>query len=275
MKINNSKGTVWLLLSLLGAAGCATAGPHRPHPSILSQELRDGLLSGLRKRNERVQSLKGSGRIHFGASGKGRPIEAAVILKRPYSLRIDFLSEGGASLFQLAAFQGDLWVYWPGKNTYFHGLASSEDLGRFLSVSLRPELAILLMSGVIPLEEEGRYTLLERPLEGEEGGEYVLESERGEIVLEKRGDDYLPLQYTALDLGGDKDYRVTYGDYRMQKGHWFPHRMDFRFWGRSFVSQGARKMNVQVIYRDSEINSSVDTKLFRIRIPEDAARIED
>lgn len=247
----------------LVAGGCATV-PKAPKKSLPKKflkedlELRHEILSQLRLHNASTQSLRGLATIRYGKmfGSKGN---AAILIKRPYFLRIDGLGEFGLSNYQILISRGDLVIYWPPANRYVKKIAGSDELGHYLSVYLGAEETIDLLSGAVPLEEEADYRLKR----SKNGKELILKSGRQELVVVEREGTYLPVQLTTFDIGGSKSYRVNYEEYQDS----FPTLIKARFW-----NPGRR---VEIQFQETEINPKLGPSLFKLEIPDDATCIQE
>lgn len=244
----------------LFVTACAVSPP-RPVGAPFSEKLRHELVGSLRMRNRSIQAFKGLATVRYGSRLFGVRGEAAIVLRRPYQLRVDGLSEFGLYETQLVISNGDLLVHWPTKGRFFRGLAGPDSLKRYLAVPLNPEVAIDLLSGVVPLEDEEEYFLKSR----RGGKEYLLKGRSGEMVITKNGSLYLPVRYTAWDVSGSRDYRVVYSDYTEVGGHWFPGRLVARF------SEAA----IEIRFHTIELNPAIDGRLFELKVPDDAIPLVD
>lgn len=257
-------GAAGLAVCLL--AGCAGPGGRRPAPSKLelSADLRHEVYEFLLRQNDRVRSLRGRAGVRIGANLLRRAHgDTAIALSKPFSLRVDALSDFGIAPFQIAVHKGQLDIYWPGENYYFRGLASPSNLARYLGISLDPETVIRFLSGGIPVEEEYRYRLLE----GRRAGEVVLRSRAQEIVLKQEGRRFLPVHMTIFGLEGRKVYRVSFEGYGFDGNGDMPERLSFHF--------QEPKVQLSIRYRDLEINPAVPKDLFRLNVPVGAKRVHE
>ncbi len=222
-------------------------------------ELRHEIISQLASRNASTRSLRVLATIRYGSKIFGSKGTAAILIKRPYSLRIDGLSEFGLLNYQILISRGNLLIYWPPMNYYAESVASADELGHYLSVYLGAEEAIDLLSGVVPLEEEASYML-----KGQKNRkEFILKSDHQELVVIEREGTYLPAQVTAFDVGGSKAYRVNYEGYKDS----LPSLLKARFW-----SPGR---HLEVRLEEAEINPELNPSLFKLKIPDDATRLQE
>lgn len=226
-------------------------------------ELRHELVRSLETHNELIQGLRGLATIRYGAKVFGRRGEIAVVLKKPYDLRMDVLSELGPNSVQVSLSRGTLSIYWPGDDRYLKVLAGPDEMARYLSLSLAPESAIRLLAGAIPLGDEKDYILQGR----KKGDEYLLRGPTDEVVMSKRGEVYLPVRLTSFDSDGSRNYVVHYSDYTEQDGFWFPRKVSARFW-----NPGAR---LEISFHEVDLNPTFTEESFELQIPEHATALSE
>jgi outer membrane lipoprotein-sorting protein len=258
------KINLFVSISVLAVSACASL-PERPgrREAAFSKELCHEIFESLKTRNLAVKSFRGLAEVRYGSRLFGSRGETAILIKIPSDLRIDGLSEFGLHDSQLVSSKGDLVIYWAGDNHYYRGLATREQFARYLNVSLEPERAILLISGMIPLEEEEDYILETR----KKGKLFVMRGRSSEVEIVQKDSSYLPTRYTAYDINGSRDYLVSYDDFRETGGYWFPNQLLARFWDPS--------LKIEIRYRGVEINPPIDQNLFKLKIPGDAIPIPD
>lgn len=255
----------WIALSVVTLlASCATL-PERKvvRDDPLVRALRHEVISSLRGRNDAIRSLRGFADVRYGSSVFGARGETAFAIQKPYRLRIDGLSDFGLYNSQLVLAHGDLVILWPAENSYYRGLATPEAMHRYLLVNLRPEVAIEILLGVVPLEDEEDYGV--RKIRKGEG--IFLMGRRGEMTVELREGAYLPVQYTAYDVDGSNQYRLHYSDYRREGDVWFAGRLQAKF--------TSPRSRIEILYKEVEINPAIDKTLFEIKIPDGAKEIKD
>jgi hypothetical protein len=109
-----------------------------------------------------LQSLAASGpagtitvtaRIEINSQGKRYPMKAAMMMKRPASLRLESIPLLGPSDFFLSVDGGELCVFLPGKGTFYKGRATAANMSRFFPLALPADEIVPLLMGYPP--EEG------------------------------------------------------------------------------------------------------------------------
>jgi len=252
--MKRSLATVFLLL-----CGCAGVPKTAMKPmDARTLALRHEAFVAIRSRNESLRSLKGLATVRYGSKLFGVKGDTAFAMEKPGDLRIDALSDFGTFASQVIFSRGRLLILWPSQNHYFEGAADREAIERFLLIGLDADRVVDLLLSRIPLEPEDHYRVTQA---GEK--EIVLRGEDGELALIKSEDGFVPQRYLAVDEKGRKLYRVTYADYRRE----FPGRLeaDFR----------EPKSQIQVVFKDVELNPKMDKKVFEQRIPADATPLEN
>ena len=202
------KGAAAAILLML--AGCATAPGRGGAPeAVFSRQFRHELMESLQERNQAVRTLRGLSSVRYGSRLFGVSGEAAILLKTPYYLRMDGLSEFGLYENQVVLANGMLLIHWAREKRYYKGLADRERFERYLAISLDADSVVRLLSGGVLLEAEEDYRLQSR----KKGTEWVLRGSKSELVLAPQGTDWLPVRQTLLDVDGSRRAEIVYSDY--------------------------------------------------------------
>ena len=261
-KLKKFKSNILLLsLFFLGCAGTL----ERPQTVQETGTIRHDIVSALQKRNLSVASFKALAKIHYGPRLFGATGQAVILLKRPFYLRVDGLSDFGIQDPQIVLNHGDMIIYWASTNRYFKGLAGPEEMESFLHLSLSPDLLIQLLSGVIPLEEETSYVLLR----DKKTGETLLKGNSSEVTVHFfEEEQVLPVRYLLTDSDGSRRYQIEYSSYEKADGFWMPRKLKAQFWDP--------KLKVEIDFDEIHVNPEepkIDRSLFEINIPADALKI--
>ncbi|MBI2980862.1 MAG: DUF4292 domain-containing protein [Deltaproteobacteria bacterium] len=219
----------------------------------LPSELKGLVVRSLKEREGNWSRLRGTARLKLGRKNQG---EVLVLAKKPLDFRFDLVSDFGYYLQQIVSRSGFLTVVWYGDDRYFQGVGSAEQLRKHLSIGLTPGEVVQILLGQTPLGDEEEYRLSSTRKEDQ----FLLRDERSEMIVLKRGNDYLPLKYTALDIGGERLYSVTYDDYSSDG---FPYRIRGRF----------RGTESEILFQEVELNPPLSHDLFEIEIPKGMRRI--
>jgi hypothetical protein len=236
---------------------------------LVPDEVRDGILASLRERNEGLVALRGLATVRYGSPLFGVRGETAFAVSSPDRLRVDGLAEFGLYRSQMASNGRTLRILWPSEGVFFEGAASDEAFGRYLLVGLPPETIVGILLGELPLgEADSAFSVRQS-----KGGRYVIAGAGLEAVVERKGGDYLPVEYTVTDGDRRPVYRVAFAGYeRAGRPLWFADRISARFWERAASRTKAR---IEVRFQSIEINPKIDAKLFELKIPNDAERVSD
>jgi hypothetical protein len=265
---------VWVAVVLISA--CAGPGKPRPERARPEQSPEQSnvtpdigtILASLRSHNAAIAGLRGLATIRFGGALFGARGETSFAAKRPGWLRVDALSDFGGFLSQIALRGGDLTIFWPNEGSYYRGRADAETMARYLRVRAKPEEAVDLLLGIVPLADEGSYVIKGFGNGKGQGERYLLKSPAGELSVESCGgncEGYRPLRYMAF-RGKGRDYVVDYSDYG-DASPGVPARIEARFFDPA--------SRIRVEYRDLEVNPKLDGKLFELKIPDDATPVMD
>lgn len=236
------RGAALLLVAALGIAGCPGAARlPRPGTSIDPAHL----LADLDARRAAVGGLRARARLRSGVAGMWA--REALVVERPRSVRVDVLSPFGLAL-ALGTDGTLLWVFPPSEGVRYEGVATPENLARFLGAPVAIEDLVDILLGVPPRRvpagpvtttwEDGTWRV-ELP---HGGGVQVLFVEPGTgRVLEA-------VEQSEAEPG---EMRVRFHDHR----DGFPHAID--------VTVPALEVDARLRYGDIEYNPAIDAAVFR------------
>lgn len=254
---------VYSLCLLFFLTSCAGFLGISPKEAPFSKTLRHEIFLALQGRETIIKTVQGDATARYGSKIFGARGDMAVLVKPPYQLRIDTLSEFGMYDAQLLLSNGELMIYWPDKNHYLQELATDDLMARYLAVSLDADATIAFLSGFVPLHEESRYTLREDPKKNE----IVMVDDSSQLAVTRREDTYVPVRYTAYDPSGSRLYTVEFSDYRKDETFWMTHQIKGQFKNPS--------SHIELQWGEVKVNAPMDKKSFEIQIPDDAYRVED
>ncbi len=252
------------LLIVSGCASLRRAGEGSKYvEGAVGGDLRREILTDLRGREREMQSLKTMATVRYGSRIFGVHGETAIVVKRPFYMRLDGISDFGQYDSQVSLTRGDLTIYWSGEDLYYKGLASPDSLGRFLQVTLLPEAALDLVMGLVPLEDEAEY----RVRQGKKEGTWILTGQRGEITAGRENGRFVPYAYAGLGVNGKREAFFEFMDYRTEGRSLFSHRRRIRFLHPS--------SKLEVDFHGVELNPKVRESVFELSIPSHAKRLQD
>lgn len=232
------------LVAIVALGGCTLVRPIRPLPSSIDGVTAARLLDGVAARRAARTSLRARARLKAGIAGLWT--RQAVLVQRPAEVRMDVMSPFG--LVMAIGTQRDLlWAYSPSDQVRFEGVASPDNLARFLGAPVSVGDLVDILMGLPPARVASRPPTLERapdaswlvtlPMEGGEQRVWfdptTLEPRRAE---ERRG--------------GVVAFTVSFDEYR----DGFPHALD--------VSAPVGGSSARLAYDQVETNVPLDGTLF-------------
>lgn len=201
------------------------------------------------------QTLTVTARIEIDARGERRPLKAALMMKKPASLRLETVPLIGPPDFFLSIDAGELRVFSPGDGggSFYAGRSTAHNLNRFFPLALPAADIIPLLMGQPPAMEGGSY-LGER----EEGlyriDRFVAGEKTLSLWIDPMGD--LLLRIRAFTEEGHIAYTAEFSDHTPVDKYALPRRLTI-LWGA-----------VSLTLRYTELRLDKDTEPFALPIPE-------
>lgn len=243
--------------------GCAThkTSPvtHRTTHSTLTPK---EILENIDRDHQCKDTLKAIAHIEVNTSRGRYPLKAALMVKRPSSLRLEILPLIGPPELILSVHENVLKVFLPQKGEFYAGKASGKNLGHFLpfpTEGLVMEDITSILLGIHPTIKEKSLTLQGSRDEG---------FYRLDILSEKR-----KIQSLFIDTENNKLMRVNLFDNDNNQ------RYSVRFFGQSIVenltipgkitlaSGDDEAPHITIRYSDTQRATGVDAASFDLQPP--------
>jgi hypothetical protein len=194
-------------------------------------------------------------KIDIVKDGKKYPLKAALMIKRPDSLRLESLPLFGPPDFFLAMNKGDLQIFMPGRSCFCTGRATPENIGKYLYVTIGgAELVSLLLgrpaidaaeAGLTGRQEERLYRI----------DRNRADNERLSIWLDPSINRIVRL---SLAMGGKRVYDAAFEKHLTAKGLVMPQQITL-----------AGRPGTELTIRYSDIRQSADAEAsFDLPVPE-------
>ena len=135
-------------LILSGCTGQRHSAPAAFHDSP------EAALQALAASAPGMQAVTATTRITIDRNGDRYPLKVAAMMQLPAFLRVESIPLMGLPDFYLSIAEGELRVFFPGKNAFYIGSATPQNISRFFPVSMRAADMISLLMGVPPEAEE-------------------------------------------------------------------------------------------------------------------------
>lgn len=215
--------TAFLMTALAGLllSGCAAVKTAVPSVTYVSPEAALGSLT----LPVPPPALAATARIEILARSERYPLKAALILKKPASLRMESIPLLGPPDFFLTVHDGQLRAYLPQNGTFYVGPATTRTLSRFLPLALPPAEIVSLMLGRAPGEKPTPGMVLQG---GEEEGLYrvdeiVLGAKTQSLWIDPDGGRLMKVRTFAAD--GGILYTAEFDEHIRIGNAWIPRRL--------------------------------------------------
>ena len=237
-------------------AGCP---PHRVTPPK-EGETADAVLARLEAAEGKVQRARGEGRLK--AEGKDGKLLVTVFAaaEAPASVHLEQLDFFGRPLVVLASDGAHFTLFDGQKGKWYRGPATAQTMARFFPVALSPpELAALLLGNAPrPKPTEPPTLTIEKDL----SKLTLVSAARTDELLVSADTDRVELARLGLPLGAT----VTYGEWGESNGVKVPRRVK---WDRTDGT-----LQLELSWKEVELNGAADPSLFALTIPEGTTVIE-
>jgi hypothetical protein len=144
--LHNTLPLFWIAAFLV-LSGCAG---HKPAVPIAYYDSPETALRALVASSLDAQAVTATTRITINRHGDHYPLKVAVMMQRPAYLRVESIPIMGPPDFYLSIAEGELRVFLPGKDTFYTGRATPQNISRFLSVPMPAADMVSLLMGVPP-----------------------------------------------------------------------------------------------------------------------------
>ena len=238
--------------AILVACGCAKESPRYASAEGGARTAKArSLESWVIRQSEKTDSIKALVWLDLSDGEKERQTEAALLIKRPSSIRVDAM-DALADVWAKAGSDGrSMWLFIPSRDKLYSGRATKANLRRLMKFEWGLPEIIAAVAGLPPSVAGAEILQVGAPREGHfvvEGTGLHLWVDPGSGLLEKCA-RYRP-------DGSALDYTMIFSDWKKVQGANFPHRIETLFPGR-----GAR---IVVLYRDVALGGEIDPLLFAV-----------
>jgi outer membrane lipoprotein-sorting protein len=231
---------------------CVKKIPSPTIPIISSPQI---IVQSLADRNRQVQDLKGVVLVSFTYPQKKFSTKQAIILKKPYYLRLETLGFWGSSLLNIFSNGKQISLYNPQENTLYQGSLQLENIYRLIGIPLKMREIVGILCGEVPLSTDSSNLKLTFDAEN---NLYLLRTSAYEQI-EIGASDLLPRRYYR-SRNGEPNHQVSlelsYQDYREKDNILFPSVIQVRF--------PQTGISIRLKYRGLELNQEVSSTLFQL-----------
>ena len=246
-----------LAVSCLLLAGCVHRPAVRPPPVPLSAPQ---VLSRVREADAAVTGLRGEARLKLRTREGRGAVTLYVAVQRPGLLRLESLDFFGRPQAVLVSDGERFGLHQVTEGRFYRGPASPENLSRFLPVVLPAGELLALLLGQAPVLAGGR---AESRWDGEGAWEVTLRA--GDVVqrLAVDGENY---RVRESRVEGMSAYDLRFSDVRNVGGAFLPHQL--------VLEARAAETELELVYKDPEVNAPLDLGLFDLSPPPDVPVVE-
>lgn len=248
----------FLILGILLMASCTLPGRRVATITPPAPPSGNVLLDILKKRNGAVSSLEGKINSRIVSRGGKSSSTQLIILKRPFSLRLDALTPFGNPALTMTTDGERVSLYYHSKRRFFSGNADSRNISRIFPTSLSLGDLTLILTGGIPVIDFDRDTVAV----GTKDGRYCL-TLRDDQIMEDICFDVTtmePLGGVIYDKEGRTILSITLEDYRDAGGIRMPARIK--------TSLPLENYTMDVRYTEMSVNGFAEESLFALQPPE-------
>lgn len=252
-----------LLLALpLLLAACPRGVRFGPEGEITDPEY---LLRRLEANASRIRSVKGEARAAVKTPQQSGTVGQFAAALRPASLHLETLNFFGKPIAALATDGARFTLFLEEEASFYSGPASAANVGRLLPLPVEPAEVVSLLLGEVPRLEGAQATLeVDRDARA-----YRLTLTRGALRQQiwLGTEDLRPLRSQRRGAPG---YDLEFSDYQVIDQQLFPMVRKVR----AVAADGSPTGNeIELRFRDLELNVALDPALFRLEPPPGARTI--
>ena len=238
-----------IALMLLFAA-CAKEAPRaaiRPEGARTAKaQALEAWLSAFASKTSTIKALIW---FHLSDGEEERESEAALLLSRPASIRIDAM-DALADVWAKAGTDGNrLWLYVPARDKLYSGRASRSNLHRLLKFDWEVPEIVSMIAGSPPAGDDPEFVQVGSPRDGH----FVSMKSGLHVWTDPKSSR--PVKCARYEPDGTTlDYMATFGGWKKIDGRDFPTQIEASFPGR--------EAKIVVLYRDASFGNGVDAGAF-------------
>jgi hypothetical protein len=250
-----------LICCFLASCAPAVTLPHAP--DLVPDQLpapHDSRWEKLSGRNQVRSGLRAMADIDLTTEDGRRHLRVAMLLQLPSLLRIESIPLFGPPDLFLSLNREKLKIFLPGKNEFYQGRPSRENLSRFLPLSLSPTDMVYVLLGLPPPPPVTEVKFGYR--ESRAGDRQRLDLFLNNRIIRTLWSDSNVERLTdmeIIDADTKLTHRISYGNYlRLGESDW-PQRVT--------IASPDGKARIIVNYDDMELCASEDEEIFDLLIP--------
>lgn len=245
------------LAAALLLAGC----PRRAPPPDLSADA-EALRAQVVAAQDRVRSCAGDARLKVAWTGGPVSLPQYVAAEKPDRLHVETFDFFGNALAVLVARDGRFALYDAREKVYYRGPATPENLARLVPLPLPAEDLVTLLCGSAPLLDAP--AVLAEPGSGFMGLDLAGRGRRQSLAI-GAGAAILRSERTG-GVPGAPDYVATFSGHRTRGGVPFPTTLA--------LTATSPEVELELRWKDVEVNAELDAALFRLEPPAGARVVE-
>lgn len=248
--MSREKSLVVAILFVASVAACAKVPPRTAAPEGGARTTKAIALENHIKRfvmdTAKIRALIW---LDISDGETNRQTNAALVIRRPVSVRVDAIDELADVWAQAASNGEQLWLYLPSTSKLYSGRASRRNLHRLMKFDMDIPEIVSAITGSPPLADN-KELFQTGPVKD---GHFFEGGGRFHIWVDMRSGR---LQRFARysDNGATLSYMVTCSDWRNADGVDFPHRIEATFPGR--------RARMVIVYHEVSLGGEIDPKSF-------------
>lgn len=206
-------------LCLCKCASGPNALPTRPSPDV------SRILESLKECKDDLKSFRGVGTLKTVRGTSAKTFRMWWIGSEAQNLRVETVGPWGQPTLTFVINGSSFFLYSRRDNRYFKGDATVRNLSRFVSMPVRPEDLIRLLSGQTPILPF-HHAKIRAPV-AEEPRLLSLHDKWGRVIekIWLKHDANTVEQIEVFDGWGELQYRVTFNEFHQMESLCLPHRI--------------------------------------------------
>jgi hypothetical protein len=242
-----------LLLALMGCV----------HTESLKQVTPEQLVEHIEREESKIHSVKGQARLKLDSPEQKGVVEVLVAARHPDSIHLQLLDGLGRPVRIFVSHAGRFALWDMEKGTFYRGVATQNNLARFLPLYFSPEELVKVLLGAAP-RLPGAKAQPEISLEGAQTMELLLTTENLSQRLRVQPKNF---RVTESEVRGTQNYQLTFASFvRVGSQKVFPERR--------ILKVLSPPLFLELSYTDYSVDLSLEEKLF-ILVPPPGIRVVD
>ncbi|MCL2012130.1 MAG: DUF4292 domain-containing protein [Cystobacterineae bacterium] len=253
------------LISCFVHFSCIHTAPTGQKPLV--QMPPEQLIERIEREAAEIRSLKGQARLKIDAPQQKGVVEVLIAVQLPDSIHLELLDGLGRPLRIFVSHSGRFSLWDLEKSEFFRGVATQENLERFLPLYFSPRELVQVLLGMAPRFMGGQVQVEEDTQNRGGGGKRRYLWLRAENFSQLWSVDVEDFRVIESELKGARDYHLTFASFvRLNSRKVFPEKRTLKV--------PSSELFLELSYTDYSTNKELEEKLF-ILAPPQGIRVVD